>query len=320
MRRRPLLAAPLAVLPLSATRAQGFPDRPVRYIVPFPPAGLTDIMARLIGQKLSERWGKPVLIENKAGGNALIGADAVAKAAPDGHTLLAITLTHAVNASLFPNAPYDFLRDLRVVAMLGSLPLVLVVRSDFTVKTLADLVDLVKRRNTSAGSSGIGTPSHLGIELLRLQAGAGDKITHVPYRGGAPALTDLVGGTLDFMVANLPEALPHIQGGRLRGLAVTDGERHKLLPDVPTTAEAGMPALIASNWTALAVPAQVPDALARRIGEDAVAVLHDPETTRRAEEMGFTVLAAGPDDSARFAATEVARWRELVAEAAIRAE
>lgn len=317
MRRRPLLAAPLL---LAASPAFAFPDRPVRYVVPFPPAGLTDIMARLVASRLAERWGRPVVIENRAGGNALIGADAVAKSAPDGHTLLAITLTHAVNATLFPNAPYDFLQDLRVVAALGSLPLMPVVRSDSPVRTLADLAQLVTTRNTSAASSGIGTPPHLGIELFRLLTKAGDRITHVPYRGGAPALTDLIAGTVDFMVANFPEALPHVQGGRLRGLAVTDTMRHKLLPDVPTAAEAGMPALIASNWTALAVPAATPDALARRIGEDAVASLREPDTARRGEEMGFTLIASGPDEAARFAASEVERWRRLIAEAGIKAE
>jgi tripartite-type tricarboxylate transporter receptor subunit TctC len=321
MRRRHLLAAPALLAPLVA-RAQGaFPDRPVRYVVPFPPGGLTDIMARLVGQKLSEIWGRPVVIENRAGGNALIGADAVAKAAPDGHTLLAITMTHTVNATLFPNAPFDFRRDLTTVSVLGSLPLVVVVNAERNpARTLAELVQQARTRRLNGGSSGNGSPPHLGLELLRRAAEAGDNITHVPYRGGAPSVTDLVAGNLDVMVSNLPECIAQIQGGRLRPLAVTSAARHPLIPEVPTVREAGQPGLEMTNWTAMMVPAAVPQPILARIEADTLAAIRDPEVGRRAREGGFTVEAWDRARSLSFVTEETARWARLIQEAGLRAD
>jgi tripartite-type tricarboxylate transporter receptor subunit TctC len=276
------LAASLAAPGLPRAQAP-FPDRNPRYIVPFPPGGLTDIMARLVGQKLSEAWGRSVLIDNRAGGNALIGADLAAKAAPDGHTLLAITLAHAVNATLFPNAPYDFRRDFAVISLLGSLPLVVVVNAERSpARDLGQLVALARTRSLSGGSSGNGSPPHLGLELLRGVARAGDNIVHVPYRGGAPSVTDLAAGNLDVMVSNLPECLAQIRGGRLRPLAITSAERHPLVPEVPTVREAGFPTLEISNWTAVLTQAAVPAPLLARLERDVLAAIHDADTTRRA--------------------------------------
>ena len=319
--RRHILAAPAVLLPGVVSAQAPFPDRPVRYIVPFPPGGLTDIMARLVGQKLSEIWSRPVVIENRAGGNALIGADAAAKAAPDGHTLLAITMTHTVNATLFPNAPYDFRRDLTTISVLGSLPLVVVVNAERNpARTLADLVQQARTRRLNGGSSGNGSPPHLGLELLRRAAGAGDNITHVPYRGGAPSVTDLAAGNLDVMVSNLPECIAQIQGGRLRPLAVTSAERHPLIPDVPTVKEAGQPTLEMTNWTAMMVPAAVPAPLIARIEADTLAAIRDAEVSRRAREGGFTVEAWDRARSLAFVTDETARWARLIQEAGLRAD
>lgn len=316
--RRPLLAAAL-LLPFAA-RAQGFPDRPLRYVVPFPPGGITDQLARLLAARLADGWGRPVVVENRAGGNGLIGADAVAKAPPDGYSILAITSTHTVNASLFPNAPYDFLRDLRTVALLGQLPLVATVRADGPIRSLNDLVQAARTRPLSGGSSGIGTPAHLALELFRRSTGAGPSLVHVPYRGGAPAVTDLVGGTLDFLIQNLPEVLPQIQGGRLRALAVTATQRHPSLPDIPTTAEAGLPDLVFGNWTGVAVPRATPDPIVAALAAAIARGMTDPELRRRGEEAGFTLLASTPAEAEAFAAQEVARWARLIAEANIKAE
>ncbi len=319
--RRHLLAAPAALLPAAALAQAPFPDRPVRYVVPFPPGGLTDIMARLVGQKLSEIWSRPVVIENRAGGNALIGADAVAKAAPDGYTLLAITMTHTVNATLFPNAPFDFRRDLTVVSVLGSLPLVVVVNAERNpARTLADLVQQAKTRRLNGGTSGNGSPPHLGLELLRRAAGAGDNITHVPYRGGAPSVTDLAAGNLDVMVSNLPECIAQIQGGRLRALAVTSAERHPLIPDVPTVKEAGQPTLEMTNWTAMMVPTAVPAPILAKIETDTLAAIRDPDVSRRARDGGFTVEAWDRARSLPFVTDETARWARLIQEAGLRAD
>lgn len=319
LRRRALLAAPLALLPFSA-RAQNFPDRAVRYIVPFPPGGLTDIFARLLGQKLSELWGKPVVVENRAGGSAMIGAEVVAKSTPDGYTMLAITSTHTVNVSLFPNAPYDFARDLRVVSILGALPLVVVVRADAPYRTLSDLAQAAKTRNLSGGSSGNGSPPHLGLELFRRASGAGANLVHVPYRGGAPSLTDLMGGTLDLIVSNLPECLEHVRGGRLRGLAVTSESRHPLIPAIPTVAEAGFASMQISNWTGLAVPRATPQPVVSVLSDSVQRAMADPDLRGKAEAGGFAVVASTPDIAEAFAASEIARWAQLVAEAGIKAE
>jgi tripartite-type tricarboxylate transporter receptor subunit TctC len=319
--RRAAFSLPFG-LPLiaQAQPAPAFPDRPVRYIVPFTPAGLTDIMARLVAQKLSENWGKPVVVENRAGGNAMIGADAAAKSPPDGHTLLAITLTHAVNVSLFPNAPYDLMRDFVPVSVLGSLPLVVVVNAANPARSLADLIAQARSRVLNGGSSGNGSPPHLGLELFRRVSGAGGNITHVPYRGGAPGVTDLVAGNLDFMVSNLPECLAQIQGGRLRGLAVTSPTRHRLVPDIPTVLEANAPELEMTSWTAMLTNAAVPRPVLGEIIRATQLAARDPDLRRRAEEGGFDVLGWDPDRSRSFMEAEVQRWGRLVREAGIRAD
>lgn len=315
--RRAALAAPLALLaPLA--RAQGFPERTVRLVVPFTPAGQTDIISRLIAQRLGEDWGRPVVVENRPGGNALIGADSVAKAAPDGHSLLAITLTHAVNASLFPGVPYDFLRDLRTLTLLGALPLVVVVNAGAPWRTLGELAAAARAGNLNGGSSGTGSPPHLALELFRRATGAGDRLQHIPYRGGAPSVTDLVAGTLDLLISNLPECLPQIQGGRLRALAVTSRARHPLLPGVPTVAEAGQPALAITSWTAIQAPSALPDPLAERIAAAIRHSLTHPVVREKSAELGFELIGADIAASARFVAAEVARYASVVAEAGIR--
>jgi tripartite-type tricarboxylate transporter receptor subunit TctC len=318
MKRRTLLLAPLA-LPAVA-RAQGaFPDRGLRYIVPFPPGGLTDIMARLVAQKMSENLGRPVVVDNRAGGNALIGADAAAKAPPDGYTLLAITLTHAVNTTLFPNAPYDFRRDLTTISLLGSLPLVVVVNAERSpARDLAGLIQLARTRPLNGGSSGNGSPPHLGLELLRRVANAGDNIVHVPYRGGAPSVTDLAAGNLDVMVSNLPECLAQIRGGRLRPLAITSAERHALVPAVPTVRELGAPGLEITNWTAVMTQSATPEPIRARLEREVLAAIHDADTSRRAREGGFQVLGWDAARSGAFVRAETDRWATLVREANIR--
>jgi tripartite-type tricarboxylate transporter receptor subunit TctC len=250
----------------------------------------------------------------------MIGADAAAKAPPDGHTLLAITLTHAVNVGLFPNAPYDLMRDFVPVSVLGSLPLVVVVNAANPARSLADLFAQARSRVLNAGSSGNGSPPHLGLELFRRVSGAGANITHVPYRGGAPGVTDLVAGNLDFMVSNLPECLAQIQGGRLRGLAVTGAERHRLVPDIPTVGELGAAELQMTNWTAMLTNTAVPTAIQAELNRATQLAMRDPETRRRAEDGGFDVLAWDPDRSRSFMVEEVARWGRLVREAGIRAD
>jgi len=315
-----LAAAILAGSPVPgvAQGASAYPAKPIKYVVPFPPGGLTDLMARNVGQKLNEAWKQPVVVENRPGGNAQIGAEAVAKAAGDGYTLLAVTLTHAVNATLFPDAPYKLQKDLAPVAVLGSLPLLVVVPAGSPVKSLADLAQLAQQKSLNGGSSGNGTPPHLGLELYKSLTRA--KIEHVPYKGGAPSLTDLIGGQLDVIFANLPEALPHVKSGKLRALAVTSKARHALLPDVPTAAEAGVPQLEITNWTGVMVPASTPPAIVAKLNAELGRILADPEMRKRIAEQGFEPATQGVPETRAFVAAEVDRWGKLVKSANIRAD
>ncbi|HYF07862.1 MAG TPA: tripartite tricarboxylate transporter substrate binding protein [Acetobacteraceae bacterium] len=317
-RRTLLAAAPsLAALPASA-QGSAFPDRPVRYIVPFTPAGITDMMARLVGQRLSEIWSRPVVVENRPGGNALIGADAVAKAPADGYTLLAITLTHAVNATLFPNAPYDFRRDFSAVSVLAAVPLVVCVNVSNPARTLAEFVANARSATVNGGSSGNGSPPHLALETFRRAAELGDRVTHVPYRGGAPSVTDLVAGNIHLLISNLPECIGQIRGGRLRALAVTGPNRHAHLPDVPTVREAGMPALEMTNWTAMVIHSATPAPIKAIIERDTLTAMRDADLRRRGEEAGFEMVGWDAARSAQFIAAETERWGRLVTEAGIR--
>lgn len=318
--RRTLLATPSALAAMPALAQAAFPERPVRYIVPFTPAGITDMMARLVGQRLSEIWNKPVVVENRPGGNALIGADAAAKAPPDGYTLLAITLTHAVNATLFPNAPYDFRRDFSAISILASVPLVVCVNVNSPVRTLSDLVAFGRSNTINAGSSGNGSPPHLALETFRRVADLGDRVTHVPYRGGAPSVTDLVAGNIQLLISNLPECIAQVRGGRLRALAVTGPQRHAQLPDVPTVREAGMPGLEMMNWTGMVVHSHTPQNVKAIIERDTLLAMRDADLRRRGEEAGFDLLGWDAARSTRFIADETQRWGSLVTEAGIRAD
>jgi tripartite-type tricarboxylate transporter receptor subunit TctC len=261
-----------------------------------------------------------VVVDNRPGGNALIGAEAAAKSPPDGYTLLAVTLTHAINASLFPHAPYDLRRDFAAISVLGAVPPVVVVNPSNPARTLAELAEIARRRPLNGASSSSGPPSHLGLELFRRATGAGANVTHVPYRGGAPAVTDLVAGNVDFGMPNLPECIGQIRAGRLRALAVTSERRSPFLPDVPTAREAGLPDLTITNWTAMLTNAAVPGPILAKIERDTLAAMRDPDLVRRASEAGFEPLGWDAARSARFIGEEVERWGRLVAEAGIRVD
>jgi tripartite-type tricarboxylate transporter receptor subunit TctC len=317
--RRHLLA--LAALTPFPTFAQDYPKpgATIRYVVPFPPGGLTDVMARQVGEQLGKRWSVGVVIDNKPGGGGLIGADLVAKAPPDGNTILAITMTHAVNATLFKGrAPYDFQKDLKPVALLAGSPMLIVVPAASPVKDLKQLVALAKTKPLNAGSSGNGTPPHLTLALFNQLTGS--SIQHVPYKGGAPSMTDLIGGQLDVIFSNFPESIAHVKSGKLRALAIASAARHPAVPDVPTSAEAGLPDLLVENWTAIMAPAGMPDAAVARLSGEAVAIMKSPEMAERAAAQGFRVDARPAPEFAVFANAEVERWAKVIAAAKISAE
>ncbi len=321
IRRRNLIAATALLALAFPAVAQDYPKpgSTIRYVVPFPPGGLTDVMARLVGQQLGERWKVNVVVDNKAGAGGMIGAAEVAKAAPDGYTLLAITMTHAVNATLFKGkAPYDFQKDLKPVALLAGSPMLVVVPAASPIKDFKDLMAQSKARTLNAGSSGNGTPPHLTLALFNQLNGS--SIQHVPYKGGAPSMTDLIGGQLDVVFSNFPESIAHVKGGKLRALAIASAQRHPLVPDVPTTAEAGMAGLAVENWTAIMAPAGTPDAIVEKIGAEVVKIMATPDIQERAKTQGFRVDARGPREFAPFVQSEVERWARIIDAAKIRAD
>jgi len=325
MQRRELIKNVLALLPASLpaalwAQASDYPKAgsTLRYVVPFPPGGLTDVMARLVGQQLGERWKVNVVIDNKPGSGGQIGADAVAKSPPDGSTLLAITLTHAANVTLFPRAPYNFNKDLKPVALMAGSPIVVVVPATSRIQSFKELIAAAKASKLNAGSSGNGTPPHLTLALFNDLAKT--EIQHVPYKGGAPSMTDLIGGQLDVVFSNFPESMAHVKSGKLRALAIASTARHPAVPDVPTTAEAGMPSLQVENWTAMMVPAGTPDAAVAKLGAEVIKILAAPEIEERARTQGFRVDARGPDQFAPFLKSEIERWGHIIAAAKITAE
>ena len=323
MQRRQLLkSAPLLLLLPGIAAAQDSYPRPgatLRYVVPFAPGGLTDVMARLVGQQLGERWKVSLVIDNKPGSGGQIGAADVARATPDGQTLLAVTLTHAANATLYKGrAAFDFQKDLRGVALLAGSPMLVVVPTASPVKDFKDLVARAQSGKLNAGSSGNGSPPHLTLALFNDLYKT--DVQHVPYKGGAPAITDLIGGQLDVIFSNLPESVAHVKSGKLRALAIASAARHPLLPDVPTTAEAGAPQLLVENWTAVMVPAATPEALVNKLGAEVLRIMAAPDIEERARTQGFRVDARGPQAVARFIADEVERWSRVIAAAKISVE
>ncbi len=318
-RRQLLLGAAGAALVGTPALAQEFPraGMTVKYVVPFPPGGLTDVMARAVGQKLGDVLKLPVLVENKAGGNAQIGADQVAKSTPDGSSLLAITLTHAANVTLFPDAPYQLLGDLRALALLAGSPMLVVVPANSAISDFRDLMRVAKAKQLNAGSSGNGTPPHLTMALFNdINQSV---MTHVPYRGGAPSMTDLIGGQLDLIFSNFPESISHVKSGKLRALALCSPARNAMAPDVPTTIEAGMPALQVENWTAAMIQAKTPDVIVDRYSREILKIMAAPEMAERATQQGFRINAKGADEFAVFLKSEVDRWARIIRTAKITA-
>ena len=305
-------AAAVSLVPsLSLAQDAGaYPSKPIRYIVPFPPGGLTDVMARLIAQSAGIALKQSILVDNRAGASANLGADLAAKSAPDGYTWLAITLAHAVNQSLFTNLTYSLEKNLAPVAHLATSPLVLVVNESNPAKTLAEFLVQARAKRLNAGSSGNGTPPHLGLELLALNAKI--DVSHIPYKGGAPSLNDLLGSQLDFIVSNLPECSTYVKAGKLRALAVTSAKRHPLLPDVPTFAESGLPGVELENWTGLMMPAGTPKAIIDKVSAEAIRSVKSKEVSDRVASMGFTPTGLGPAEFGEIIKKDVARWREIV--------
>ncbi|QCI65855.1 Bug family tripartite tricarboxylate transporter substrate binding protein [Phreatobacter stygius] len=295
--------------------AADYPTRPIRFIVPYAAGGASDQLARGLGDILSRDLGQQLVIENRPGANTSLGAEAVSRSEPDGHTLfLASGANMVLNPLLYRRLSYNPDKDLRLISLLAEVPLVVVVHPSVPAKTLAEFVahGRLHGDKLNYASVGIGNPLHLAAERFKMASGV--RMTHVPYRGSAPALTDLVSGQVQVMFDTISSSLPHIQAGNLRALAVTTPERLAQLPDVPTVAESGYPGYRASVWFGLAAPRQIPDQVAARLAAGVAKALTD-ETLRKAlEPFGFIVLKAQtPDEIARFIAEERTRWAETIA-------
>ncbi len=312
-------AAIAAMLPALAG-AQAFPTKPIRMIVAFPPGGGTDIVARIIGPKLGSALGQQVVVDNRGGADGILGTEIAAKSPPDGHTLFLGTAGNlAINQSLYGKVPFDIARDFTPITQVVSVHMMLTVHPSIPVRTVSELIALAKARpgELNYGSTGIGGIPHLAMELFNHMAGT--MIRHIPYKGGAPALTELLGGHIPMMVQSTVQGLPPVKAGKLRALALLSPKRAVLLPDVPTVSET-LPGVEAANWYGLVVPAKTPAAIHKHIYEEVVKVLRLPELKVLLIAQGAEPVGSTPEELAAFMKSETAKWARVIKEANIRPE
>jgi tripartite-type tricarboxylate transporter receptor subunit TctC len=304
--------------PLSAA-AQAYPAKPVRLIIPFPAGGSNDIVGRMIAVQLSERLDKPVVVENVGGAGGLIGTEMAAKAQPDGYTLILISIAYAFAPAIY-KLSYDPATAFAPVAMLGSGPVVLAVTPKLPVNTLRDLLALAKEKpgELNYASAGVGSFQHLAGALFKLQAGV--DIVHVPFKGGGPAMMDVIAGNTQIAIGSMVQMLPQIQAGRLKALGIGSAHRIASLPEVPTISEAGVPGYEATNWWGIAAPAGTPRPIVERLHRELSVILAKPETKKRFETEGGDTMQMSSEEFGRFIAAETAKWGRVVKDAAIRAE
>jgi tripartite-type tricarboxylate transporter receptor subunit TctC len=319
-RRRTLGATAALALTPGLARAQAYPSRPVRLIVPYSAGGGADTTARLIAPKLQEALGQTIVVENKPGAGGMIGDEIVAKAAPDGHTLLIGAFAHAVNPSLFPKMPFRTPGDFAPVSLLVTVPELMVITPSHPAKTVAELVALAKAQpgKLSYASSGNGSAQHLAAELFKMRTGT--DIQHVPYKGGALAVADVAAGHVPFYFGNMSAALPQARGGRVRPLAVTSAARSPAAPEVPTLAEAGVPDCEISEWNALIAPAGTPPAVIARLHLEIARIMRLEEIKAKFADLGADAIGSTPEELAAFLRAEMAKWAEVVKAANIKVE
>ena len=296
--------------------AQNFPSKTLRFIVPFPPGGGNDLLARELAQYLTEPLGQTVVVENRPGGSTIIGTEAAARAAPDGHTLfMGNNSTLCINPNLFRKLPYDPIKDFAPVSLLASAPFLLLVHPSVPAKSVKDLVALAKTRpgQLNYGSAGLGITTHLAGEMFDLMAGI--RTTHIPYKGAGPALTDLIAGQIHFGFNNLLSGLPHVRTGRLRALGVTSATRSSTLPDLPTVAESGLPGYEAGAWYAVLVPARTPQPVINRLHSEFVKVLQQPKVQERMASDGASLVGSTPQVLGKTIEDDIARWGRVIKQA-----
>ena len=308
-----------AFLSTGSALAQDYPTRPVRWVVGYPPGGATDILARLVGQRLSERLGQQFIIENKPGAGNNVGTEAVVNADPDGYTVLLVNPANGINASLYAKLSFNFIRDIAPVAGLARVPNVMIVPNDFPAKTVAEFVAYAKANTgkVNMASSGNGTSIHLSGELFKAMTGV--EMQHVPYRGSAPAITDLLSGRVQVMFDNMPSAISHIRAGTLRALAVTTESRSPELPNIPTVGDT-VKGYEASAWFGMGAPAKTPKEIIDKLNKEINAILAEPEMKKKIADMGGVTLTGPPEDFGKIIVSETDKWEKVVKFAGARVE
>src|SRR6476659_6272554 len=316
-RRRELLIALIALAwatqVTAADSGQSYPNRPIRFIVPFAPGGSTDTLARTVGQKLGEALGEQVVVDNRSGGNGNIGTDLVAHAAPDGYTILLGYIANlAIGPSLYAKLPFDPVKDLAPVTQLAVAPNILVVHPSVPAKNFKEFIAYAKAnpQKVNFASAAVASPGHLAGELLNHAAGI--HMQHVPYKGSGQAVVDLVGGQVQVMVSGMSSVMPHIKAGRLRALAVTGAQRSPAVPDIPTIAESGFPKFEATAWYGVLVPARTPKAIVTRLHDEIVRALKMPDVKERLESVGFEIVGSTPDACGAYIKSEIVKWAPVV--------
>jgi tripartite-type tricarboxylate transporter receptor subunit TctC len=299
--------------------AAEYPGRPIRFVVPYAPGGTTDILARIIGPKMTQAWRQQIVVDNRGGANGNIGSDIVAKATPDGYTILLGTSgSNAVNPSVYARMPYDATRDLAMIAMVASTANILVANPRFSGNTIQDVLAMAKKNpgKITYGSAGVGSVLHLSGELLKTMTGV--NMTHVPYKGTGPSLVDLMGGQIDVVFANLPAVVPMVQTGRLKGIAVTTARRAAALPQIPTMVEGGVRGYDVASWFAVFVPARTPKPIVNKINSEVVKILKTPDTQARLVELGAEPMFMTPEEGNRYFHDEIGKWAKVVKAAGVK--
>jgi len=289
-----------------------YPQKPIRLIAPFAPGGGTDILARLFGQKMSETLGQPVIVDNRGGAGGTIGTDIAAKAPPDGYTLILVSGSHAINPGLYRKLPYDSVNDFAPITQIATSPGILVVNPSLPVKSVKDLIALARAKpgQINYASAGSGTPPHLAGELFKVMAKI--DMVHVPYKGNAPAFTDVIGGQVSLIFPTMPSAMPFIKSGRLRPIAVTSAKRSSAAPDIPTIAESGLPGYEAISWYGILAPARTPPQIVARLHEVLVSAIRAPDMQDKLAGQGLDPVGGTPQHFAAVIKSEIAKWAKVV--------
>jgi tripartite-type tricarboxylate transporter receptor subunit TctC len=311
----------LLALPVWASAQQAWPSKPIKWIIPYPPGGITDSATRMVVQKVQEQTGWTIVVENKPGANSILGADIAARAAPDGYTFLTVIGAHAANATLYAGRlPYDVVKSFSPVSLVGIAPLVMTVNNNLPVKDVKDLLAYVKAHpgKVSFGSSGVGAAAHLTQELFKQNTGA--DIAHVPYKGTAPALNDLMGGNLQILTDTASALMPHVRSGKIKAVAVFANKRIPGAAEVPTIAEAGGPAMEGSTWVMFLTQAAVSKDIVARMSAETAKAINSPELRAKFDSLGIESVGNTPDQAGKFLDDEIVKWAKVIAAAGVKAE